>query len=143
MSNPGFFETLTAAPQLGALSKYTVANGLMYLCVGTAILFMPADWLALALMLDGWQGYEEGWARMIGFTLAVVGWFYVMGGRTGAASFGLATVVDRAIVPFAMLGLWATGKVAVGMVIGVGILDPLLGLGAYLIWRRETTATRR
>jgi hypothetical protein len=143
MSKPGFFETLTAAPPLSALSKYTVANGLLYIATGSAILFMPADWLALALMLDGWQGYEEGWARMIGFTLAVVGWFYVMGGRTGAASFGLATVVDRAIVPFAMFGLWSTGKVAVGMVIGVGILDPILGLGAYLIWSRETTETRR
>lgn len=139
MAKSTFFEALTKAPPLSRLSRYTVANGLFYMVLGLAIFTLPADLLATALLLEGWQGYEEGWARIVGFTLAVVGWFYVMGGRTGAASFGLATVVDRAIVPFAMYGLWATGKVDVGMVAGVGILDPILGLGAYLIWRSEAS----
>jgi len=49
--------------------------------------------------------------------VVVVGWFYVMGGRTRAHSFCLATVVDRLLIP--------------------AFLDPLLALGAYAIWRRE------
>lgn len=137
MPKPSFFEALTDRPELSKLSKYTVANGLVYMVFGAAILLLPADMLSTMFMADGWQGFEEGWARMVGFSVLVIGWFYVMGGRTGTASFALATVVDRAIVPFAMLGLWATGKVTASMVMAVAVLDPLLAIGALLIWRSE------
>lgn len=133
----GFVEALTEARPLSRLSKYIVANGAFYMLAGVVLFLAPADWVALALFLDGFHGYEEGWARMVGFTLIVVGWFYVMGGRTGATSFGLATVVDRAIVPVAMMSLYLTGKAALGMVLAVSILDPLLAVGAFLIWRAE------
>jgi hypothetical protein len=133
----GFVDALTAAPPLSKLSRYIVANGVFYMLAGLVLFLAPADWVALALLLDGFEGYEEGWARMVGVSLFVVGWFYVMGGRTGATSFGLATVVDRALVPFVMFGLYATGKVAAGMVLGVAVIDPLLAIGAFLIWRSE------
>lgn len=132
-----FLSELTHAPPLSRLSRYIVANGVLYGVLGTSMLLLPGDWLATALLLDGWQGQEEGLVRLLGFVLVVVGWFYVMGGRTGASSFALSTVVDRALVPLVMAGLWATGQVTAGLVIGVAVLDPLMGLGAYLLWRSE------
>ncbi|TNE88939.1 MAG: hypothetical protein EP330_13085 [Deltaproteobacteria bacterium] len=133
----GFVEDLTAAPPLSPLSRYTVANGVLYMVIGVLFVVVPAQWLAFGLMLDGFHGHEEGWARMMGFVLVIVGWFYVMGGRTGATSFALATVVDRALVPFMFGSLYLLDKVALGMVLPVAILDPVLALGAFLIWRSQ------
>jgi len=61
------------------LSRYTVANGFLYLAIGAALYLLPA-----------------------------------------------------LLVP-----LWLLGMAAPGMVLPFSILDPLLGLGAYMIWRRE------
>jgi hypothetical protein len=60
-----------------------------------------------------------------------------MGGRTGAASFGLATVADRALVPVFLLPLLALGEAPASLVLPFAILDPALALGAFLIWRAE------
>jgi hypothetical protein len=60
-----------------------------------------------------------------------------MGGRTRADSFALATVADRLLIPFLLLPLWRLDLVAPGMVLPFVVLDPLLGLGAYAIWRSE------
>jgi len=65
-----------------------------------------------------------------------------MGGRTRADSFGLSTVVDRLLVPVVLVPLWLLGTAPPGIVLPFAILDPLLGIGAYLIWRRELVHVR-
>ena len=126
-----FFATLAALPAggLSPLSRYTVANGVLYMVLGAAMLLGPRSVLGLVLA-------EPGSARLLGMMLTIIGWFYVMGGRTGADSFALATVVDRALVPVVLGGLVLTGQVAAGEVAAFAVLDPLLALGAYLLWRR-------
>ena len=98
---------------------------------------LPTSLLTRAFFVEGFAGYEEGLARSVGVTLAVIGWFYVMGGRTRADSFGLSTVVDRLLIPVVLVPLMLMGKVAPGMALPFAVLDPLLGVGAYVVWRRE------
>jgi hypothetical protein len=118
------------------LSRYTVANGVAYLATGIGILLAPATVLVRVFFLDHLVGYEEGLSRAVGLTLAVIGWLYAMGGRTRSESFALATVVDRLLIPLWLAYLYTLG-LPLGMVIPFAILDPLLAIGAYVIWRRE------
>lgn len=117
------------------LARYTKACGLFYGATGLFLYAFPGG-LSSAGAADPLQGQEAGLIRVLGMTLAVVGWFYWMGGRTNADSFGLGTVADRLLVPVFLLPLAATGAVDPGLIVPIAILDPLLGLGALLIWSR-------
>ena len=118
------------------LYRYIVFNGLLYLATGIAMLFAPASVLVSVFFLDHLVGYEEGLGRTAGMLLAIVGWFYVMGGRSRSESFALATVVDRFLIPVLLAYLYLRG-LPLGIVVPFAILDPLLALGAYVIWRQE------
>jgi hypothetical protein len=124
------------------LSRYIVANGLLYLAIGAAIYVLPAAVLMRLFFLDHLTGYEDSLARLVGVAVAILGWFYVMGGRTRADSFGLSTVVDRLLVPVLLVPLWLLGTAPPGLVLPFAILDPLLALGAYAIWRQEQVPRR-
>jgi hypothetical protein len=134
----GFFSELLkrgSSPQT-RLSRYTERCGYFYLAVGLGLLFAPTGPVQLGL-LPAYEGQEEALVRLLGLTLGVVGYFYVFGGRTHQRSFGLATVLDRLLVP-ALLGfVYTISHVEVMLVLPLAILDPLLGMGAYILWRRD------
>lgn len=145
MSDPrSFWSELWSqpAPPHSRLSRYVVANGILYLGIGASIYLLPASVLMRLFFLDHLTGYEDGLARAVGVAVAIIGWFYVMGGRTRADSFGLSTVVDRLLIPVVLVPLWLLGTAPPGIVLPFAILDPLLGIGAYLIWRREVVHGR-
>src|SRR5689334_6226835 len=101
-----FFEVLLATPAggLGPLSRYIVANGWFYLAVGLILLVAPQGGQELAFQAE-LGGHDAGFVHVIGMTVAIIGFFYVIGGRTGSDSFALATVVDRLLVPFVLIPL--------------------------------------
>ena len=129
-----FFKELAAKGPATPLSRYIVMNGALYVAFGVVVLAWPQ--VTYLMGADDFLPGQSGLVRVLGFVMTVIGWFYIMGGRTGATSFGLASVVDRAIVPFALCGLALSGAVDWGLILGFAILDPALALGAYLIWRR-------
>lgn len=132
-----FLDALTdRPPELSRLARYTIWNGYLYMALGLALFVAPQGMLELQFQVP-LRGYEVGLSNALGMTLLIIGWFYIMGGRTGRASFGLATVVDRALVPFLLTWLCARGQVPLLMALPFVILDPVLALGAFLIWRRE------
>jgi hypothetical protein len=133
-----FLAALAATPAggLSPLCRYVVANGWFYLVVGLSLLALPTA-VTEAAFLAELDGYEPGLVRVLGLTLAVIGWFYVMGGRTGATSFALATVVDRLLVPFVLFPLALTGAVPAAGVLPIAVIDPILALGALAIWHRQ------
>lgn len=133
-------ETPTGSPS--ALSRYTFWNGAMYVVVGAALYLAP-DMVRRLLLMMPFSGHEEGYLRLLGVTVAIIGWFYVFGARTRADSFALATVADRIAVPALLLPLYLTGQVPAGPIFAFALLDPLLALGAYLIWRRQHAAPQR
>jgi hypothetical protein len=132
-----FIETLKdRPPELSPLARYITYNGIFYMIAGAGMFFAPKAMLELQFQTE-LHGYEVGLSNAVGMTLLVIGWFYVMGGRTGRASFALATIVDRAIVPFMLVSLWLRGLAPPLMVLPFAVLDPLLAIGAYVLWQRE------
>jgi hypothetical protein len=129
-------ETPSGSP--GALSRYIFWNGVLYLAVGAALYLAP-DLVRRLFFMAPFSGHEEGYMRLLGVAVAVIGWFYIFGARTRADSFALATVADRIAVPVLLLPLYFTGQLEAGLVFAFALLDPLLALGAYLIWRRQQT----
>ena len=133
-----FFKTLLSTPpgEADTLSRYTQANGMFYMALGLGIYAFPAL-AARGLLIDSLQGIEEGMLSVMGFLLVVVGWFYLMGGRTRAPSFALATVVDRFLIPAFLLPLGFSGALPLAPMVIFSILDPALALGALLIWAAQ------
>jgi hypothetical protein len=134
---PRWLEVMFSKPNepLTPLARYTQVNGFLYLALGLPIYAWPG---AMALVGAGaFEGQESGLFRIIGFAIAVIGWFYVFGARTNRDSFGLATFVDRMLVPAFVLPLVFAGQVDPILVLPVAILDPILGVGAFMIWRRQ------
>ena len=61
---------------LSAASKYTVLNGYIYLGAGLTFIFWPGA--VQTLFMDApFAGKEEALFRVIGLTVAVIGWFYL------------------------------------------------------------------
>jgi len=82
---------------LTPLARHTKVNAFLYLALGLPIYAWPG---AMALVETGaFEGQESGLFRIIGFAIAVIGWFYVFGARTNRDSFGWATFGDRMLVP--------------------------------------------
>lgn len=135
-----FVSTLLARGPSTPLSRYTGWNGALYLATGLLLYAWPGAAQAL-FFAPPFAGSEAGILRMLGVALAVIGWFYVMGARTGADSFGLATVVDRLLVPFLFVPLALTGAVAPQLALPFAVLDPVLAVGAFFIWRRQARAS--
>ena len=135
---PGFFQDLMATPKqpLSRLARFTSVQGLFYMVLGLVLMVSPTEVLTL---LTGLAEEGQPALRLCGFTVVVVGWFYFMGGRTGASSFALATVVDRAIVPFVMVGFVLTDQLSLQLVAPVAILDPVLAFITWRIWRQTPT----
>ncbi len=71
-------------------------------------------------------------------TVAVIGWLYVFGGRSGAQQFGPASVIDRVVlVPLVLVPLAIAG-VFPHTLGALAILDPMLGIGAWVLHNRKT-----
>ena len=120
------------------LSRYTEGCGYAYFVLGLFVFIWPAAPVKLAL-IKPFSGQEEGLVRLLGFVFAVVGYLYFFGGRTHQNAFGLATVVDRLLVPFAFGFIYMVSDIELMLLLPVAIIDPLLGIGAYLCWRRDET----
>ncbi|MFM2162296.1 MAG: hypothetical protein RLZZ383_1808 [Pseudomonadota bacterium] len=134
-----FFQALRAKPDVAPsrLSRFTVYNGYGYLGIGA--LFYAAPRVLLAVPgYPPFEAHEEGFVRALGLTVAIIGWFYVFGGRAQSTSFSLATVVDRLLVPLFLAPLIVTDAIPAPLGIAFSVLDPALGLMAWGIWRSES-----
>jgi hypothetical protein len=81
-----FKDLLDKPPTLSTASKYTATNGVVYLGAEALLLAWPGATQTL-FMEPAFVGNEEGLIRMIGITVAVIGWLYLFGGRSGARQF--------------------------------------------------------
>lgn len=139
---PQWLTLLFAPPETprSPLARYTEANGLFYLATGAAFYVAPGL-LTFVPGMAPFDGFEEGMMRALGMVVAFIGWFYYIGGRTNSVRFGLATVLDRLLVPVFLLPLVLTGQLQAPLGLAFSVLDPLLGLGAYLIWAKQEKGT--
>lgn len=121
---------------LPTASKYTVANGILYLGCGALFIAWPGV-IQTVFMDSAFVGHEEALMRVIGLTLAVIGWFYLFGGRSGASQIVAASVVDRLVLVPAVLVPLAMAGVFPHVLVTFAILDPALGIGAWVLISRK------
>jgi hypothetical protein len=120
-------------PVLSRSSRFTIWNGIIYMAAGALLMSWPTA--VQVLFRDAeFVGRESGLVRILGLTVAIIGWFYFVGGRTGARQIVAASVVNRiALVPLVLVPL-AVGGVFPHLTIMFAILDPVLALIAlYLL----------
>jgi hypothetical protein len=124
---------LMARPaSLSRASRYTVMNGVIYLGAGALLIAWPGA--TQTIFLDrAFVGDEAALVRVIGMALGVIGWLYLFGGRSGAPQIVAAGVVDRlTLVPVVLVPLAITG-VFPHLLGTFALLDPALGIGAWVL----------
>jgi hypothetical protein len=133
-----FMSDLLAQPaNLSIASKYSVMNGYIYLGFGALLIVWPGA-VQTVFMDPPFAGHEGALFRALGLTVAVIGWLYVFGGRSGGRNFGPASVLDRVILVPAVLVPLVIAGIFPHTFGAFAILDPALGLGAWLLHNRKT-----
>lgn len=129
-------ELLATPRNLSAASKYTAMNGVIYLAAGALLMAWPGA-TQMLFRERAFVGDEQGLIRALGMTVAVIGWLYLFGGRSGARQLVAASVVDRLVlVPVVLLPLAAAG-VFPHLLGTFAILDPALAVGAWILFGRK------
>jgi hypothetical protein len=124
-------------PSLSTWSKYTAINGVLYLGTGALLVAWPG--VTQTLFMDAaFVGHEGALIRVIGLTVAVIGWLYLFGGRSGARQIVAASVIDRLVfVPAVLVPLVMAG-VFPHLLGTLAVLEPLLAVGAWALVGRKT-----
>ena len=127
---------------LSAASKFTSACGLLYLASGALLLLWPA--VVQKIFLDpDFVGNEATLMRIIGLTVAVIGWLYIFGGRSGGRQIVAASILDRVVlVPLVLLPVVISG-VFPHTLLMFAVLDPALALVAWRLLAREGSPPAR
>ena len=138
--SPCWSRIVLAKPNfLSGSARFTIFSGLVYLTGGVLLLLWPGAVQAL-FQERPFVGDEASLVRVLGMALVVIGWLNLFGGRSGARQVVAASVIDRiTIVPLVMMPLAAMGVFPV-LFLAFGLLDPILGLCAWALMRREKSA---
>ena len=117
-------------------SKYTAMNGLIYLGFGALVLVWPG--MVQTIFRDtAFVGNEAALIRVMGMTVIVIGWLYLFGGLSGGRRIVAASVLDRVVlVPLVLVPLAIAG-VFPRFLMAFALLDPTLGIGAWLVLSRS------
>jgi len=131
-----FNDLLEKPANLSTASKYSVLNGYVYLALGALFIVWPGS--VQTIFMDApFVGNESALFRVVGMTVAVIGWLYVFGGRAGGRQFGPASVLDRVVlIPVVLVPLVIAG-VFPHTLGAFAILDPALGIGAWVLHSRN------
>lgn len=135
---------LSEAPaSLASGSRFTSFSGVFYMATGLLFLAWPGAVQQLFLE-PAFAGREEALVRVLGMTVAIIGWLYFFGGRTGGRQFVASTVFDRLIlVPIVLIPTAAAG-VFPHVMLAFAIIDPILACVAwYLLSGASAVAARR
>ena len=126
---------------LAVASRFTALNGVLYLGVGALLLGWPGA-VQTVFFDPAFVGREAALIRILGMTVAIIGWFYFFGGRSGGRQVVAASVLDRVIlVPLVLVPLAVAG-VFPHLLLTFAILDPILGLVAWHLLRRADPHAR-
>ena len=112
-------------------------NGIVYLACGGLLVAWPGATQTLFMDPD-FVGQEEALIRVVGMTVAVIGWLYLFGGRSGARQIVAASVVDRLVLVPAVLVPLVIAGVFPHLLLTFAVLDPALAVGAWVFLARRT-----
>jgi hypothetical protein len=119
------------------LTAYTSWNGVFYMLAGAIWYVWPGS-VQVVLRAPAFQSVGEvGLVRAIGLLLAILGYFYFFGARTGQDRFGVATILDRLLVPFLLVPLVIVGELSPQAGLPFAFIDPVLAIGAWIVHSRS------
>lgn len=134
--NVSLIADLLATPyKLPDASKYTVANGVLYMICG--VTFLTPGAVQAIFAEASFAGHDEATVRIVGLLIGTIGWLAVFGGLTGQRRFVAATVICRilfvpaVVVPLAMAGIFPR------LLYTFAVLDPALAIGAWIYLSRD------
>jgi hypothetical protein len=117
-------------------SKYTAMNGLIYLGAGALVLVWPG--VVQTIFRDAaFVGNEAALIRVMGMSVMVIGWLYLFGGLSGGRRIVAASVLDRVLLVPLVLAPLAVAGVFPHFLLAFAVLDPALGIGAWLLLGRS------
>ena len=117
-------------------SKYTAMNGFIYLGLGALVLIWPG--IVQTIFRDAsFVGNEAALIRVMGMTVMVIGWLYLFGGLSGGRRIVAASVLDRVVLVLLVLVPLAIAGVFPRFLMAFALLDPTLGIGAWLLLSRS------
>jgi hypothetical protein len=117
---------------LTTTSKFTVFNGLVYLGLGLLLIVWPGQ-IQTLFGERAFVGDEQGLFRLVGMAVAIIGYYLVVGGRTGSRQATAASVIDRlTIVPLVLLPLTIAGVFPHFMLAIVGV-DVSLAISTWVL----------
>ena len=112
-------------------------NGFIYLALGALFIVWPGS--VQTIFMDApFVGRESALFRVMGMAVAVIGWLYIFGGRSGAPQLGPASVLDRVVLVPAVLVPMVVAGIFPHSLGAFAILDPTLGIGAWVLHSRKT-----
>ncbi|MCK7492084.1 MAG: hypothetical protein MZW92_10850 [Comamonadaceae bacterium] len=121
-------------------STYTAMNGVFYLGFGALLISWPG--VTQTIFADrAFVGHEEALIRVMGMAVAVIGWLYLFGGRSGARQIIAASVVDRLVLVPAVLVPPGDGRRVSSFADHVRALSTpcsALGRGCFSMPRRDS-----
>jgi len=119
-------------------SRYTVFNGLIYLGLGVGLIIWPGL-IQTFFRERAFVGDEQGLMRVIGLVSLLIGYYLVIGGRSGSRQATAASVIDRwTVVPLVLLPIAMSG-VFPRFLITVVIVDFCLATSTWMLLRADTT----
>lgn len=129
-------DLLETPPNLSKASEWTVMNGYIYLSLGALFILWPGA-VQTIFRDEPFAGREQGLLRMLGLTIAVIGWLYLFGGRSGGRQIVPASVLDRWIlVPVVGIPVGLSG-VFPHTILTFVLLDASLAVGAWILRRKS------
>jgi hypothetical protein len=137
-------DLLETPPSLSSASEWTAMNGYVYLSLGALFIVWPGSVQTIFRDHD-FAGHEEALFRVLGMTVAVIGWLYLFGGRSGGRQTVAASILDRWILVPAVLVPTAMAGVFPHALLAFALLDASLALGAWVLRRKldRSAASRR
>jgi hypothetical protein len=110
--------------------------GYLLLVEGGAIVVAPWG-LALLLNLPDFSVTAAPYFRLAGLLISGLGLLYTVSGRLNTQGFVFASLLDRPIVPFIMLGLWYWDLCPAILAIAFGLQDFCSFLWTSWAWRTD------
>lgn len=139
MSTPSLgemFGRMLRAEGQGRSAKTVEVFGWLILAESAGIVFVPQ--LAVSLLhLPEMVEQAENYFRLVGLLVGGLGMLYVAAGRLNAQGFVFASLLDRPLVPPAMLILWLCGILPWQLAVAFAVQDFASFLWTLNAWRTE------
>lgn len=123
------------SPDQTVVSRYTAMNGVIYLGAGALLVLWPGA-MQTIFGDSAFVGREEGLIRVVGLTVVIIGFLYLLGGRANAAQIIAVSIVCRpflvplTIVPLAIAGVFP------GLLLTFVVLDTSLSIIGWVLYRK-------